>query len=129
MATWKGGQLGVGVLGAGMIATVSYGFLPGLQKISDRVQVVAIASRTRSLAEKVAADFNIPVVYDSMPEMLADAELDAVINATPGPAHYATSVEILSAGKHLITDKPLASTVAEADQQDRKWAGRTPSAG
>jgi predicted dehydrogenase len=67
-------------------------------------QVVAIASRTRSLAEKVAADFNIPVVYDSLAEMLADAELDAVINATPGPAHYATSMEILSAGKHLITD-------------------------
>src|SRR5207253_3658408 len=48
--------------------------------------------------------------------MLADAEPDAVINATPGPAHYATSIEILSAGKHLITDKPLASTVAEADE-------------
>ena len=91
------------------------------------VQVVAIASRTRSLAEKVAADFNIPVVYDSLAEMLADAELDAVINATPGPAHYATSMEILSAGKHLITDKPLASTVAEADQRSAPWPQRTTS--
>jgi predicted dehydrogenase len=90
-------------------------------------QVVAIASRTRSLAEKVAADFNIPVVYDSLAEMLADAELDAVINATPGPAHYATSMEILSAGKHLITDKPLASTVAEADQRSAPWPQRTTS--
>jgi predicted dehydrogenase len=116
MTPWKGGQLRVGVLGAGMITTVSYGFLPGLQAISDRVQVVAIASRTRSLAEKVAAEFNIPAVYDSLSDMLADADLDAVINATPIPAHYATSMQILSAGKHLVTDKPLASTLAEADE-------------
>ena len=77
--------------------------------------------------EKVAADFNIPVVYDSLAEMLADAELDAVISATPGPAHYATSMEILSAGKHLITDKPLPSTVAEADQRSAPWPQRTTS--
>ncbi|MET1006750.1 MAG: Gfo/Idh/MocA family oxidoreductase [Propionibacteriaceae bacterium] len=104
------------MLGAGMITTVSYGFLPGLQKIADRVQVVAIASRTRALAEQVARDYAIPAVYATLAEMLADAELEAVVNATPGPVHYETSMEILAAGKHLVTDKPLAATVAEADE-------------
>jgi predicted dehydrogenase len=108
--------LRVGILGAGMIATVSYGFLPGLSKITDRVEVVAIASRTRALAEKVAAEWGIPAVYDDLTAMLADADIDAVINITPIPAHYATSLEILNAGKHLVTDKPLASTVVEADE-------------
>jgi predicted dehydrogenase len=38
-----------------------------------------------------------------------------VLNVTPIAAHYETSMQVLAAGKHLITDKPLASTVAEAD--------------
>ncbi|MGI3782874.1 MAG: Gfo/Idh/MocA family protein [Janthinobacterium lividum] len=104
------------MLGAGMITTVPAGFLPGLQHLADRVEVVAIASRTRASAEQVAHDFAIGEVYDTLSEMLARADLDAVLNATPGPAHYSTSREILAAGKHLVTDKPLASTMAEADE-------------
>jgi predicted dehydrogenase len=99
-----------------MITTVPEGFLPGLQHLADRVEVVAIASRTRSTAEQVAHDFAIPAVYDDLAQMLDRADLDAVLNATPGPVHHATSREILAAGKHLVTDKPLASTMAEADE-------------
>ena len=42
----EGRPLRLGILGAGMVASVHYGYLPGLAKIRDRVQVVAIASRT-----------------------------------------------------------------------------------
>jgi predicted dehydrogenase len=107
-------QLRVGIVGAGMIATVKPGFLPGLQHIRDRAVVVAITSRTRSRAEAVARDWAIPAVYDSLAQMLAHANLDVVLNLTPIAAHYETSLAILNAGVHLVTEKPIASTVAQA---------------
>jgi predicted dehydrogenase len=107
--------LRVGIVGAGMIAVVKPGFLPGMQHIRDRAEVVAITSRTRSRAEAVASDWAIPAVYDSLAQMLADADLDVVLNLTPITAHYDTSMEVLTAGLHLVTEKPLASTVAQAD--------------
>src|ERR1700722_14000982 len=54
--------LRVGILGAGMIATVEPGYLPGLRRLRGRVAVTAIASRTRARAEQVARDWDIPVV-------------------------------------------------------------------
>jgi len=99
-----------------MIATVSYGFLPGLKRMTDTVDVVAIASRTRARADGVARDWDIPAVYDDVGSMLAHADLDAVLNVTTIDAHFETSKAILAASKHLITDKPLAQTMAECDE-------------
>jgi predicted dehydrogenase len=109
------GKISVGIVGAGMIATVEAGFLPGLGRMRDRVEVAAITSRTRSRAEAVARDWQIPAVFDTLDEMLAHAEIDAVLNLTPIDAHYETNMKALAAGKHLVTEKPLASTLAEAD--------------
>jgi len=109
-----GAPLRVGLLGAGMISTVDYGYLPGLARISDRIQVVAIASRTQERARAVARDYGIPAVYPSLEEML-EADLDAVVNLTPIPAHFGTSKAILESGRHLVTEKPMASTMDEAD--------------
>jgi predicted dehydrogenase len=109
-------KLRLGILGAGMIATIEAGFLPGLSRMRDRVEVAAITSRTRSRAEAVARDWQIPAVYDTLGEMLAGADLDAVLNLTPIDVHSETNVQILAAGKHLVTEKPLASTLAEADE-------------
>jgi predicted dehydrogenase len=118
MSDWNpssGRRLRLGVLGAGMIAIVPPGFLPGLRLLSDRVEVAAITSRTRTRAEAVARDFDIPAVYDDLAGMLADADLDAVLNVTPIDVHYETSMQVLAAGKHLLTEKPLASSIKEAD--------------
>jgi predicted dehydrogenase len=117
--TEAGGErrpLRVGIVGAGMIATVKPGFLPGLQHIRDQAEVVAITSRTRSRAEAVARDWAIPAVYDTLAQMLAHAGLDVVLNLTPIYAHFETSLEVLTAGVHLVTEKPLASTLAQANE-------------
>jgi len=114
---WKpGGTLRVGILGAGMIATDADGFLPGLRRLRGRVAVTAIASRTRARAEQVARDWDIPAVHDDLGQLLAAPDVDAVVNLTPIAAHYDTSRRILAAGKHLVTEKPLASTLDQADQ-------------
>lgn len=109
------GKIRLGIVGAGMIATVEAGFLPGLGRMRDRVEVAAITSRTRSRAEAVAQDWQIPAVFDTLDQMLAHADIDAVLNLTPIDAHYETNMKALAAGKHLVTEKPLASTLAEAN--------------
>jgi predicted dehydrogenase len=107
--------LRVGVLGAGMIATTAYGVLPNLSWIAEKVSVVAIADPVRERAAEAAKEFAIPEVYDNLDAMLDQSELDAVINLTPITYHGETSLKILRAGKHLATEKPLASTMEDAD--------------
>lgn len=108
-------HLRMGVLGAGMIATISYGYLPHLAKIRDRVEVTAIADRHLEKARAVADMYGIAQVAGSLDELLT-LDVDAVVNLLPGPAHYAASKRILESGRHLVTEKPLASSLAEADE-------------
>lgn len=105
----------VGMLGAGMIATVGYGILPNLHHIADKAEVVAIADPVLERAQQAAKDFNIPAAYATLDELLDKAELDAVVNVTPITYHGETSLKIVQAGKHLATEKPLAATMDEAD--------------
>jgi predicted dehydrogenase len=107
-------QLQVGVLGAGMIATFDYGYLPNLGGV-DKVKVVAIADTNFAAAQDVASRFGIPQTYRGLDEMLAEAPIDAVLNLTPIPVHAQTSLQILEAGKHLASEKPFATTLEDAD--------------
>jgi predicted dehydrogenase len=52
---------------------------------------------------------------ESLDELLA-LDVDAVVNLLPGPAHFIASKRILEAGRHLVTEKPISSTLAEADE-------------
>ena len=107
--------LKLGVLGAGMIATNSYGVLPNLRHIPEKVEVVAIADPAFERAQEAQRTFRIPHAYSSLEEMLERADIDAVANLTPIPYHGATSLQILLAGKHVVSEKPLATTMEEAD--------------
>lgn len=107
--------LRVGILGAGMIATVGYGYLPHLHKAGDRVALVGIASRRLARAQEVAAAYGIEHAVDSLDALLA-LDLDAVVNLLPGPVHFAASKAVLESGRHLVTEKPIAATLDEADE-------------
>jgi len=111
----EGTRLRIGILGAGMIATIGYGYLPHLSKIRDRVGVTAIADHGLSKARAVAAAFGIGRAVESLDELLA-LDVDAIVNLLPGPAHFAASKRILEAGRHLVTEKPITSTIREADE-------------
>jgi predicted dehydrogenase len=108
-------KLRVGFLGAGMIATVHYGFLVGLDKISDRIELVGIADVVLERAQSVAAAYGFATAVRSLDELLA-LDLDAIVNLLPGPAHYPASRAILESGRHLVTEKPITNTLAEADE-------------
>jgi predicted dehydrogenase len=107
--------LQVGVLGAGVIATADYGVLPNMTHLAGQAAVTAVADTVPGRAEAVAARFGIPAAFGSLSDMLDRADVDAVLNLTPIPAHAGLSLQILAAGRHLITEKPLATTMAEAD--------------
>lgn len=100
----------IGILGCGMIAPA---YLQNLtQSFSKVVHVAALADLRRELAEEKAEKFGIPRVL-SPEELLADPEIEIVLNLTPAPAHYAVSMQVLEAGKHLFTEKPLALSLEE----------------
>jgi predicted dehydrogenase len=107
--------LRVGVLGAGVIATADYGVLPNMAHIRHKARVTAIADTVPGRARAVASRFGIGEAYGSLADMLADADIDAVANLTPIPVHAELSLQILAAGRHLVTEKPLATTRADAD--------------
>jgi predicted dehydrogenase len=75
---------------------------------------VAISSRTLELAQAAAKQLGIPKAYGSYEEMLADPEIDAVYNPLPNHLHVPLSIKALEAGKHVLCEKPIALSSAEA---------------
>lgn len=108
--------LRAGILGTGTIATSRTGYLVGLTQMTDDVVTVAAADPVIERARSVAAQYGIPETYASLEEMLEKSDLDLVINLTPIPLHGSTSRAILQAGKHLVVEKPIATTMDDADE-------------
>jgi predicted dehydrogenase len=87
--------------------------IPAMQK-SDWIEVTAIASRDRRKAEEVANALSIPKAYGSYEDLLADPEIEAIYNPLPNQLHVPWSIKAAEAGKHVLCEKPLSVTVAEA---------------
>lgn len=100
-----------GILSAARIAVRRV--LPALQR-SDRSTVVAIASRERARAEDVARQFSIPKIHDSYDALLGDHDVDAVYIPLPNSLHHQWTLRSAEAGKHVLCEKPLATTAREA---------------
>jgi predicted dehydrogenase len=88
--------------------------LPALRGCAH-VELAAIASRDLERARAVAAEFGIPRAYGSYDELLADPEIDLVYNPSPNHLHVPWSIKALEAGKHVLCEKPLGLTAAEAE--------------
>ena len=100
-----------GVLGAARIAVNKV--IPGTQRAAN-AEVAAIASRRPGAAAKAAADLSIPRHHGSYEALLADDGVDAVYVPLPNDAHVPWSLKALDAGKHVLCEKPLALSSAEA---------------
>ena len=95
----------VGVLGAG--AWAKFAHIPGYKR-DPRCELVAIADPMIEQAEAFAAEFNIPNVYGSHEELIARADIDLVDVCTPSATHFDLSMAALTAGKHVLCEKPVA---------------------
>ena len=102
-----------GVLGVAKIAVVKV--IPPMQK-SELCDIVAIGSRDLSRAQAAAQDLGIAKAYGSYEELLADPEIEAIYNPLPNHLHVPWSIRAAEAGKHVLCEKPIALSVAEAEQ-------------
>jgi predicted dehydrogenase len=98
----------VGILGCGVI---SRDYAKNAAAF-DSFDVVACADLDRGAAEALAAEHGLAAV--GVEELTADPSIDLVLNLTPPAAHAAVIADALRMGKHVYTEKPLASTAAEA---------------
>lgn len=80
----------------------------------ERVEIVAVCSRSRERGEEFASRHAIPCVFTSLDEMVAGDTVDAVYIATPNCCHAGQSILCMSHGKHVLCEKPMASNATEA---------------
>jgi predicted dehydrogenase len=100
----------------GVLSTASIGVrkvIPAMQR-GELSTVAAIASRDLAKARAVAAELNIPTAYGSYEELLADPSIDAIYNPLPNQLHVPWTIRAAEAGKHVLCEKPLSMTLAEA---------------
>lgn len=103
------------LLNWGIIATggIARAFARGVAR-SRLGRVVAVGSRSREAAEQFAGELGIPRAHGSYEALLADPAVQAVYIATPHPQHAEWVIAAARAGKHVLCEKPLSLTLAEA---------------
>jgi len=96
-------------------------FMPA-SKMSQYGQVTAIVSGHRDKAEKMAAEYNVPAKniygYGDFDTISGNSEIDAVYIALPNSMHAEYTIRAAHAGKHVLCEKPMAASVAEAQSMD-----------
>ena len=107
MKEWK-----TAVFGSGFMGRVH---LEAIRRLGN-VQVVAIASLEEDVARRLAAQFSVGRVEADYRRILEDPSIDAVHICTPNSQHFPMAQEAMQAGKHVVCEKPLATTVEEARQ-------------
>jgi len=101
----------------GLLSTASINrLILAAARASDAVDVVAVASRDADRADAYAREHGIGRALGSYEALLADSEVDAVYVSLPNSLHADWSVRALEAGKHVLCEKPLARTAAEAER-------------
>jgi len=108
-------RLGIAIIGGGFMADVH-----SRAARSAGEHVVGLTSstpeRSRAAAERVGADR----AFDNVDALLADPAVDVVHVVTPNATHHELTVRALAAGKHVVTEKPLATTVADARDLEQR---------
>src|SRR5580698_11477 len=104
-------KLRTAVIGTGFMGRVH---LEALRR-TEGVEVAAVVGRESGSAEKLARGFDIPWTAD-LAKVLEDSSIDAVHVCTPNASHYALSLAALRQGKHVLCEKPLSVSVAEAEE-------------
>lgn len=106
-------RMKAGVVGAGVISDI---YLQTLTRTFGHIiEVRAIADAVEELARGKAAEYGIPQAC-TLDEMLADPEIEIVVNLTSPAAHAPINLKALHAGKHVYTEKPFALSERDADE-------------
>ena len=114
-------KLKIGLVGCGGIANNKH--MPALSKLSDKCEMVAFCDIIIERAEKAAKEYGTPdaKVYTDYTELLANPDVDVVHVLTPNVAHRPITVAAFEAGKHVMCEKPMAHTSADAQAMLDAW--------
>ncbi len=102
----------IGVIGTGSIATGAH--LPAIARLSGLLELVAVADLRGDVARSAGARYHVDA-YDDYRELLARDDIDLVDICTPELLHAEQTIAAAEAGKHVHCEKPMASSVEEAD--------------
>ena len=109
-------KIGYAVIGLGRIAGH---FMPGTRNTTNS-QITALVSGHRDKAERIAAEYNIPSTsiygYDNFDEIAHNPAVDAVYVALPNSMHAEYTIRAAKAGKHVLCEKPMATSVADCEK-------------
>lgn len=105
--------VGWGIVGIGNIA--ERGIAPHIQELAES-ELVAVTSRDQGRADEFARRHSVHRAYTSYERMLSDPEVQVVAIHTPNALHAEQAIAAAQAGKHVLCDKPLATSVLEAER-------------
>ena len=105
------GKVKLGFVGCGFMGQCVH--LPSFQRAKN-AEIVAITDLRPRLAKTVADRWKIGKVYPSHQEMVEDEEIDAIVEITNKSTHAKTAINALKAGKHVFTEKPIATNAKDA---------------
>jgi predicted dehydrogenase len=102
-------RFGMGLVGPGFIAQHH---IDAVRRLGD-VDIIGLAGSSSEAARRKAVEFNIPQAFASYQDLVNDPRIDVVHNTTPSYMHVPVTLAALEAGKHVVSDKPLAMTPAD----------------
>jgi D-xylose 1-dehydrogenase (NADP+, D-xylono-1,5-lactone-forming) len=102
-------------LGIVSTADINRKVIPGAHA-SEKIELVAVASRDQRRAEEYAKVWDIPRAYGSYEALLEDPEVEAVYISLPNTMHREWSIRSVEAGKHVICEKPFSSRGADVEE-------------
>ena len=105
-------KIAAGIIGTGFIGPAH---VEAARRLGN-VEIVAVAEANEALAKEKAAALFIPKAYGNYHDLLADDQIQVVHNCTPNHLHFQVNKDILAAGKHVISEKPLAMTTQESSE-------------
>jgi len=97
-------KIGMGLIGPGFIAAHH---IDAVRRLGD-VDVVAIAGSSQASADKKAEEYKVERAYGDYQSLIDDPDVQVIHNTTPNHLHFPVIMAALAAGKHVISDKPLA---------------------
>ncbi|WP_164931535.1 Gfo/Idh/MocA family protein [Longirhabdus pacifica] len=106
-------KFNIGVIGCGKIAQTRH--IPELYEHPD-VHLFALCDTKAARAAEIASTYHVPHLYESIQPMLAHPQLDGVIICTPNQFHATHSMHSLQAGKHVLLEKPMATTMEDCER-------------
>jgi D-xylose 1-dehydrogenase (NADP+, D-xylono-1,5-lactone-forming) len=95
-------------------ADINRKVIPGL-RVSEKAELVAVASRDQSRADEYAREWEIERAYGSYAALLEDADVEAVYISLPNTLHCEWSIHAVEAGKHVLCEKPMSRYVADVE--------------